>query len=60
MRTTIKLDKEVHEKLRQYKLSKSKVKDKDLSYNDAVVELLEESKILAEWMGTKKGSNIRR
>ena len=55
MRTTIKLDKEVHEKLRQYKLSKSKVKDKDLSYNDAVVELLEESKILAEWMGTKRG-----
>ena len=55
MRTTIKLEEEVKEELRQYKLAKSIVKDKDLTYNDAVKELLEESKILSEWMGTKKG-----
>ena len=54
MRTTIKLDEEVKERLRQYKLAKSKVKDKDLTYNDAVRELLDDSLVLAEWMkGTK-------
>ncbi|MFX0209909.1 MAG: hypothetical protein ACFFDT_28270 [Candidatus Hodarchaeota archaeon] len=56
MRTTIKLDEEVKEQLRQYKLSKSKVKKKDLTYNDAVKELLEESILLSQRMGTKKGS----
>lgn len=53
MRTTIKLEKEVKEQLRQYKLAKSIIKEKDLTYNDAVQELLEESKILSQWMGTK-------
>ncbi|MFX0087778.1 MAG: hypothetical protein ACFFAU_19155 [Candidatus Hodarchaeota archaeon] len=54
MRTTIKLDEETKERLRQYKLAKSIVKKKDLSYNDAVKELLDDSLVLAQWMGTKK------
>ncbi|MFX0088168.1 MAG: hypothetical protein ACFFAU_21115 [Candidatus Hodarchaeota archaeon] len=55
MRTTIKLDAETKERLRQYKLAKSKVKEKDLTYNDAVKELLDDSLVLAEWMGSKRG-----
>lgn len=51
---TIVVSKETHEKLRKYKSAKSTVKNHDLSYEEAIIELLEESKILREHLkGTK-------
>lgn len=42
MKKTIVVSKEVHERLRKYKSAKSAVKDRDLSYEEAIVELLDD------------------
>jgi len=44
MKKTIVVSKAVHERLRKYKSAKSAIKDRDLSYEEAIVELLNEAK----------------
>lgn len=54
MKKTIVVSKAVHERLRKYKSAKSTVKNHDLSYEEAIVELLDDSILLSEWMKGKK------
>lgn len=50
----IKITKEARNALRRYKNAQAAIKDQQFTYTDAVLDLIEKSRILSEWMGTKK------
>ena len=53
--TLIKITVEARNVLRRYKNAQAAVKDKQITYSDAIIDLVEKSKLLSHWMGTKKG-----
>ncbi len=43
MKKTIQVHKETHERLRKYKTARSAILDRDLSFEGAIIELLNEA-----------------
>lgn len=52
--TLIKITVEARNSLRRYKNARAAVKDQQFTYSDAILDLVEKSKLLSQWMGTKK------
>ena len=54
--TLIKITVESRNALRRYKSALAAIKDEQVTYSDAIEDLLAKAKTLSEWMGTKKGN----